>query len=106
MCEAVQGYRDRDFLLLMAGTLVEVRALMQSRIVSVLWIKCKIRLVVVMARAVVTDGVGLFVRCNGAVEMQLGTVQLAIILPGADVQWFSYCWWLWFHLWNAEELWC
>ena len=76
MCGAVQGYRDRDFLLLLAGVLVEVRALMQSRIVSVWWIKCKIRLVVVIARAVVTDGVGLFVCCNGAVEMQLGAGQL------------------------------
>ena len=54
----------------MAGTLVEVRAVMQSRIVSVLWTKCKIRLVVVMAGAVVTDGMGLFVLCSGAVEMQ------------------------------------
>ena len=93
MCGAVQGYRDRDFLLLMAGTLVEVRAVMQSRIVSVLWTKCKIRLVVVMAGAVATDGMGLFVRYNGAVEMQLGTDQLAISLLGADVQWFSFVWW-------------
>ena len=61
MCGAVQGYRDRDFLLLMAGTLVEVRAVMQSRIVSVLWTKCKIRLVVVMAGAVMPDGMELLI---------------------------------------------
>ena len=77
----------------MAGTLVEVRAVMQSRIVSVLWTKCKIRLVVVMAGAVVTDGMGLFVLCNGAVEMQYGTDQMAISLLGADVRWFSFVWW-------------
>ena len=65
MCGAVRGYRDRDFLQLLAGTLVEVRALMQSRIVSVWWIKCKLHLVVVMV------GVAVAVHVCGYVSVVL-----------------------------------